>query len=94
MKPNYARPGMQPFALLAFAVQRIARAVGTIPGVDRELLRIADADAMLVLEACGIDLPPKLKAIARRRHEERARAGTRPLSDKPPVGRTRKSRDA
>lgn len=70
---NRANPGQQSLALLAFAVQRIARAVRDLPGVDAELLQIADADAMLVLDDAGVTLTPELKAIADARRAERTR---------------------
>jgi hypothetical protein len=76
-KPGtYAKPGMEPFVLLAFSVQRLARAMQTMPGVDKELLLKADGDAMLVLEASGIALPPLLQAVADARRRERQQGET------------------
>lgn len=79
----YAREGMQPLALLAFAVQRIARACKELPNVREDLLVEADADAMIVLDEAIANLPPSMKAIANARRTERARAGFRVVARPP-----------
>lgn len=73
MSGRYAAEGKSDVALLAFSVQRIARALSGVRGVDQELLRVADADAMIVLQLAGIDLPPSLRKVAEDRIAERRR---------------------